>query len=85
MTVPNIIYLGQNPITGEPYDEWQKTKCESSDVAYFSEQAVREILKQVVNDANTLIDMSTTVHKTKLDADLYIPHIIELLMKGNEK
>ena len=49
------------------------------------EMAVRQILKQVVNDANTLIDVSTTAHKTKIDADKYIPHIIGLLLKGDEK
>lgn len=38
-----------------------------------------------VRDANTLIDVSTTAHKTKIDADKYIPHIIGLLLKGDEK
>lgn len=51
MTPPKKIYLGQNPTTGEPCDDWQKTQCESSDVPYFSEDAIREaefaILDQV--------------------------------------
>ena len=85
MTTPNIIYLGQNPITGEPCDEWQNTKCESSDVAYFSEGHIREILKQVVDDANQLIDRSTTIHKIKIDVNKYIPHVIELLLKEDEQ
>ena len=82
MTTPNIIYLGQNPITGDPDYDWQKTRCGSSDVAYFSEEHIRETLKQVVDDANRLIDASTTIHKIKIDANKYIPHVIELLVKG---
>ena len=85
MTTPNIIYLGQNPTTGEPCGEWQKTKCDPSDVAYFSEERIRETLKQVVDDANRLIDASTTIHKIKIDANKYIPHVIELLLKGDEQ
>jgi len=85
MKAPNIIYLGQNPITGDPDDDWRKTRCESSDVVYFSEERIRETLKQVVDDANRLIDMSTTVHKIKIDANKYIPHVIELLLKGDEQ
>jgi hypothetical protein len=49
MTPPKKIYLGQNPTTGEPYDDWQKTRCESSDVAYFSEQAIREAALDMLN------------------------------------
>lgn len=85
MTTPNIIYLGQNPITGGPDYDWQKTRCDSSDVAYFSEEHIRETLKQVVDDANRLIDMSTTVHKIKIDTNKYIPHVMELLLKGDEQ
>lgn len=53
--------------------------------AYYSEEAVIEIIRQVVNDANHLIDISTTVHKIKLDAEKYIPHVVELLRKGGKK
>ena len=53
--------------------------------AYYREEAVIEIIRQVVNDANHLIDISTTVHKIKLDAEKYIPHVVELLRKGGKK
>lgn len=53
--------------------------------AYYSEETVIEIIRQVVNDANHLIDISTTVHKSKLDAEKYIPHVVELLRKGGKK
>lgn len=82
MIPPKTIYLCQNPITGEPDNDWQKIRCDSSDVAYFSEEHIRETLKQVVGDANKLIDMSTTIHKIKIDTNKYIPHVIELLLKG---
>ena len=49
MTPPKKIYLGQNPTTGEPYDDWQKTQCEPSDVAYFSEQAIRDAALDMLN------------------------------------
>lgn len=84
MTLPKKIYI--YPTMGDGLVRtWFDFPMTKDSLPYFSEQAVREILKQVVNDANTLIDISTTVHKTKLDADSYIPHIIELLMKGGEK
>jgi hypothetical protein len=76
MNKPKVIYIGKTVWGEEPITD---------SYPYFSEQAVKEVMKQVVNDANHLIDISTTVHKTKLDADLYIPHIIDLLLKGVEK
>ena len=74
----NIIYI--NNKTGQHVPEGY-----SNTTAYYSEEAVKEILLQVVNDANHLIDISTTVHKTKLDAEKYIPHVVELLRKGGKK
>lgn len=76
MNKPKIIYIGKTVWSEEPITD---------SYPYFSEQAVREVMKQVVNDANRLIDISTTIHKTKLDADKYIPHVIDLLMKGGEE
>lgn len=63
---------------------WCKDRINDNDVAYFSEEHVRQILRKVVDDANHLIDISTTLHKTKLDSEKYIPHVIDLLMKGGE-
>ena len=74
----NIIYI--NNKTGQHVPEGYPNTT-----AYYSEEAVKEILLQVVNDANHLIDVSTTVHKTKLDAKKYIPHVVELLRKGGKK
>lgn len=85
MNTPKLIYLNENLIKEEAEPFWLNTKYAESDIAYFSEKHVREILKQVVNDANHLVDISTTLHKTKLDADKYIPHVMELLLKGGEK
>lgn len=75
MNKPKVIYIGKTVWGEEPITD---------SYPYFSEQAVKDVLKQVVNDANRLIDTSTTIHKTKLDADKYIPHIIELLKKGGD-
>lgn len=76
MNKPKIIYIGKTVWSEEPVTD---------SYPYFSEQAVKEVMKQVVNDVNRLIDISTTIHKTKLDADKYIPHVIDLLMKGGEE
>jgi hypothetical protein len=73
MNKPKVIYIGKKVWSEEPITD---------SYPYFSEQAVKEVMKQVVEDANHLIDISTTLHKTKLDADKYIPHVIDLLMKG---
>ena len=76
MNKPKVIYIGKTVWSEEPVTD---------SYPYFSEQAVKEVMKQVVNDANRLIDKSTTLHKTKFDSDKYIPHVIDLLMKGGEK
>lgn len=76
MKKPKVIYIGKTVWSEEPITD---------SYPYFSEQAVKEVMKQVVNDANRLVDISTTIQKTKLDADKYIPHVIDLLMKGGEK
>ena len=76
MNKPKVIYIGKTVWSEEPITD---------SYPYFSEQAIKEVMKQVVNDANRLIDISTTLHKTKLDADKYIPHVIDLLMKGGEE
>lgn len=80
MTPPKKIYLGQNPITGEPYNDWQKTQCESSDVAYFSEQAIREagfvILQQVSEILSSYCIQFNSAHITE--------SIIRLLKGGEE-
>lgn len=76
MNKPKVIYIGKTVWSEEPITD---------SYPYFSEQAVKEVMKQVVNDANRLIDISTTIKKTKLDADKFIPHVIDLLMKGGEE
>ena len=76
MKKPKVIYIGKTVWSEEPVTD---------SYPYFSEQAVKEVMKQVVNDVNRLIDISTTIKKTKLDADKFIPHVIDLLMKGGEE
>ena len=76
MNKPKVIYIGKTVWSEEPITD---------SYPYFSEQAVKEVMKQVVNDVNRLIDISTTLHKTKLDSEKYIPHVIDLLMKGGER
>lgn len=77
MNKPKVIYIGKTVWSEEPITD---------SYPYFSEQAVKEVMKQVVNDANTLISCArqSAVFTTKLDASKYIPHIINLL-KGEEK
>lgn len=96
MNTPEVIYL---QVCGECHDNdceecnfddlaeitWCKDRIYDNDVAYYSEEHIRQVLKQVVDDANHLIDISTTLHKTKLDSEKYIPHVIDLLMKGGER
>lgn len=96
MNKPKVIYL---QVCGECQDNdcekcnfddfaeitWCKDRINDNDVTYFSEEHIRQVLKQVVDDANHLIDISTTLHKTKLDSEKYIPHVIDLLMKGGER
>lgn len=96
MKIPKLIYL---QVCGECKDNecekcnfddlaeitWCKDRINDNDAVFFSEEHIRQILREVVEDANHLIDISTTLHKTKLDADKYIPHIIDLLMKGGEE
>lgn len=98
MKVPKLIYL---QVCGECQDNecekcnfddlaeitWCKDRINENDAVYFSEEHVREVLKHVVEDANTLISCArqSAVFTTKLDGDKYIPHVIELLKKGNEK
>lgn len=81
MNKPKVIYLCENPITKEAEPFWLNTQCDESDVAYFSKENVEEILKQVVDDANSLISCArrSAVFTSKLDADKYIPHVIDLL------
>lgn len=54
MTPPKKIYLSQNQLTGVP-DDWQKTRCESSDVAYFSEEHIRAIANELYNNGDAFI------------------------------
>lgn len=96
MNTPEVIYL---QVCGECQDNdcencnfddlaeitWCKDRINDNDVVYFSEEHVREVLKQVIVDANHLIDFSTTIHKTKFDSEKYIPYVIDLLMKGGEE
>lgn len=83
MNTPKVIKIHNGVIIGEigVISAIQNIK----DMTYFSEEHIRQILREVVEDANHLIDISTTLHKTKLDADNYIPHVIDLLMKGGEE
>ena len=76
MNKPKVIYIGKTVWCEEPITD---------SYPYFSEQAIKEVMKQVVEDTNRLVDISTTIQKTKLDADKYIPHVIDLLMKGGEE
>ena len=96
MKVPKLIYLQvcreckDNECEKCNFDDlaeitWCKDRINDDDAVFFSEEHIRQILREVVEDANHLIDISTTLHKTKLNADKYIPHIIDLLMKGGEK
>jgi len=77
MNTPEVIYIGKTVWSEEPIID---------SYPYFSEQAVKDVLKQVVNDANTLISCAkqSVVFTNKLDADKYIPHIIDLLLKGGD-
>ena len=77
MNKPKVIYIGMAVWSEEPITD---------SYPYFSEQAVKEVMKQVVNDANTLISCArqSAVFTNKLDADKYIPHIIDLLLKGGD-
>lgn len=65
---------------------WSKDKIFDTDKAYFSEENIRNVLKTVVDDANTLIDCSkrSAVFTSKIDVKMYIPHVINLL-KGLPK
>ena len=71
MNKPKIIYIGKTVWSEEPVTD---------SYPYFSEQAVKEVMKQVVNDANSLISRARQ-SANKLDAEKYIPHVIDLLMK----
>jgi hypothetical protein len=77
MNKPKVIYIGKTVWGEEPITD---------SYPYFSEQAVKEVMKQVVEDASTLISYArqSAVFTTKLDADRYIPHIIDLLLKGGD-
>jgi hypothetical protein len=74
---PKVICVGKTTWSDELVDGWP---------VYFSEENVIHIMKQVVEDANSLIGCArrSAVFTTKLDASKYIPHIINLL-KGEEK
>lgn len=78
MNKPKVIYTGKTVWSEEPITD---------SYPYFSEQAVKEVMKQVVEDANTLISCArqSAVFTNKLDADKYIPHVIDLLMKGGNQ
>lgn len=84
MTPPKKIYLYPDVGDKSLVKIWTKDQIFKSGLPYFSEDAVKEAIKQVIDDANHLVDISTTVHKTKLDAEKYIPHIMELLLKGGK-
>lgn len=77
MKKPKVIYIGKTVWSEEPITD---------SYPYFSEQAVKEVMKQVVEDANMLISCArqSAVFTNKIDADKYIPHIIDLLLKGGD-
>lgn len=74
---PKAICVGKTTWSEEMVDGWP---------VYFSEENVKHIMKQVVEDANSLIGCArrSAVFTTKLDESKYIPHIINLL-KGDSK